>query len=725
MRRLGQFLGILLLAVTGAWADDGHGPAATIDAQEVNFDRPNNMANAKGDVIIHYRDAVLRADKVRYNTSTKDAWAEGHVRLNRDGQEWVATSLFYNFDTRDMKADDARGFFEPLFLTAQHVSLVGSNHYSAPQATITTCDYDEPHYHIRATHAEIYPDDRIVLMNCSLWLGNVPVFWLPVVTWSLKGDYQPLSLAFGQSTHWGYYFLTTTTFQLNPQMQLAVHLDERTKRGFGAGADLKYRFGNVGEGLLRGYYLNDANARDSNDPTAGKSLPTNRWLGEWQHRQTFPADTTLTLDLNKQSDRDVVNDFFPSDFRANSEPDSVVDVTKRGENYTVSALARPQLNSFFAEVERLPELKLAINRTRLFSTPLYYEGESSVGYYNNVPADTADPLFHGSTLRMDTFHQIVSPHLLFGWLSFVPRAGGRYTYYNRAPDFATETNEVKRFVADLGAEASFKLTRTWPDVQNKRLSIDGLRHIVEPFANYAWIPTPNVKSNELFQFDTVRSVTLSNGESFVTSRYLPLEFPAFNEIDAINRENTVRFGFRQRLQTRHDGRPWDLIALTGWTDFHIEKDNGQRDFSDVFATLEMRPTDWIALESFSRYDLHDHELRELNDEMRVGDTDQWSVGIGTRYLRDDSNLVSGSATWRLTRRWVAQVYERFDMEDGQWEEQEYVLRQETHDWFITYGFRYRSQRTRADDKSAYIAVTLKAFPGVQLSANRVDLGTGN
>src|SRR5439155_769805 len=194
---------------------------------------------------------------------------------------------------------------------------------------------------------------------------------------------------------------------------------------------------------------NDADARESNDPFAGKSLPTSRWLGEWQHKQTFAGNTTVTLDLNKQSDRDVVNDFFPDDFRRNSEPDSVADVTKRGDNYTLSVLARPQFNPFFTEVERLPELKLAVNRTRLWTSPLFYEGESSVGYYDNVPADSVDPLFHGSTMRLDTFHQIVSPHLWFGWLSIVPRAGGRYTYYERAPDTAPATNEVKRYVADL------------------------------------------------------------------------------------------------------------------------------------------------------------------------------------------------------------------------------------------------------------------------------------
>src|SRR5438067_1558092 len=115
MRRGGRIVVVItLLAIGQAFSADER-PAATIDAKELNFDKPSNMAYAKGDVVIHYQGATLRADKARYNTSTKDVWAEGNVRLNRDGQEWVMPAMQYNFDTKDLKADYVRGFFDPLF----------------------------------------------------------------------------------------------------------------------------------------------------------------------------------------------------------------------------------------------------------------------------------------------------------------------------------------------------------------------------------------------------------------------------------------------------------------------------------------------------------------------------------------------------------------------------------------------------------------------------------
>jgi len=718
----------MVLAIAGAQADEPltsataePGERADVRADLQSFDGATKTWTGQGDVVIRYKGATLRADKVRYNQATGDAWAEGGVRLNRDDQEWVGPVVYYNFDTHALKCDEVRGFFSPAFITADHVSLVASNHYTAPNATLTTCDYEPPDFHLRASHAEVYAGDRIAVFNCSFWLGNVPVFWMPMVVWPLEAGNSPFTLTFGHTSRWGEYVQTTTYWKLNPHIELAVHVDEYTKRGVGSGADLTYEFGDDVNGLLRGYYINDADPRSSNDPNAGKGLPTNRWLGEWQHKEFFPADISLTVDLNKQSDQAIVNDFFNPEYRKDSEPTSVVDVTKRGDNYTLSVLTRPQFNSFYDEVERLPEAKLAINRTRLGPTPLYYESESSVGYYNNYAANSNavpfDPLFTGSTLRVDTFHQISSPQMLFGWLSVVPRAGARYTYYERAPDTASDDDSVSRFVGDLGSEVSVKLSRTWMDVQNKTLGVDGLRYILQPFADFQWVPNPNVNSNELFQFDTVRSITLSNGQPLVVTRYLPLEMPAYNLTDALGLQDTLRFGLRQRLQTRRDGKPWDLVELTGWTDYHIEKPDGGDDFSDFFGTLSIRPSQAIAFDSFTRYDMQSGVLQEFNTDARVGVVDQWSFGIGTRYLKSDSNQIAGSVTRRLGRWWVAQVYQRVDMQDGQWQEQDYQLRQETHDWFITYGFRYTSQRSTADDATGYISITLKAFPGTHLAVN--------
>jgi hypothetical protein len=202
---------------------------------------------------------------------------------------------------------------------------------------------------------------------------------------------------------------------------------------------------------------------------------------------------------------------------------------------------------------------------------------------------------------------------------------------------------------------------------------------------------------------------------------LPLGFPAYNTIDSLDKQNAVRFGLRQRLQTRWEGKQRDLVELTGWTDWNIEQNDGQEDWNDFFGTIESRPWDWLAVGAFTRYDFQDETLRELNTAVRFMDTDRWSVGVGTRFLRDDSNLLTFGGACRLGTRWVVQGYERVDMKDGFWESHEYMLRQETHDWYISYGFRFEGQRRGDDEYTVFFSVTLKAYPGFNIGLGNLDL----
>lgn len=691
------------------------GEPITVDADKVSFEENTHTATGEGNAVVRYAGATLRADHIKLDTVTKDAWAEGNVRLNRGGEEWVVPAAQYNFATHYFEARNLRGFVSPVILGAESIRSVSSNEYEFTRGTVSTCDYEHPHYRWEATHGEVLPNNRVVMYNCTLRLGDVPVFWLPVMVWDVEGNYPPFVFTAGKSSRWGYYALSSTYWKFDEHWRMGVHVDERTRRGVAGGLDLSFDAGRTGGGMLRGYYAADQGA------DAG--IEGDRYRFQWRHRQALRENLTLTADMNKLSDAKFVQDFFPLEFALEREPDNVVDLTLRTPNATASLLARPQVNEFFAEVQRLPEAKLAINRTRIGSTPLYYEGETSAAQLNNDPGDTGDAAFAGHSPRVDSFHQLVLPHTFFGWLSVVPRAGVRGTWYLNGPATAPDTNEISRVVYAAGVDGSFKLTRTWPGVQNRRWRIDGLRHVIEPFADYQWIPEPNVASTNLFQFDTLRQVTLIGGDRLSVTRYSPIDFPAFNSIDSIEGQNLVRFGVRQRFQTRRDGRPWDLVELTGWTDWRIEREAGERDFADLFGTLRLRPAEWIASEVGARYDFNNEILRELNTGTSVFNRDRWRVSVTTRYLRGDSNTIGLSQFYQVAPHWSFFTVHRFDFADGFLEEQQYGIKQELHDWYLDYGVLVRGERVKSDEFSVYVAFTLKAFPGFRLSAARIDVSS--
>src|SRR5215831_6692524 len=76
--------------------------------------------------------------------------------------------------------------------------------------------------------------------------------------------------------------------------------------------------------------------------------------------------------------------FFRKDYRLDPQPDSYFDANKFWQNWSVDAYVQPRLNTFLETVERLPDIKLTGYRQEIGSSPLYYESESSAGYYRRL-----------------------------------------------------------------------------------------------------------------------------------------------------------------------------------------------------------------------------------------------------------------------------------------------------------------------------------------------------
>ena len=173
---------------------------------------------------------------------------------------------------------------------------------------------------------------------------------------------------------------------------------------------------------------------------------------------------------------------------------------------------------------------------------MFYESESSVGYFRHRFAN--DITNYYAAFRGDTYHQVTVPFTFFDWLNFLPRLARRYTYYGEAQGPGAMTTEHNRTLFNTGAELTFKASRVWPAVSSSFFEMNGLRHIIQPSINYVYVPRPSVAPQQLPQFDT----------ELPTTRLLPIEFPDYNAIDAIDAQNVLRLSLHNKFQTkRKDG----------------------------------------------------------------------------------------------------------------------------------------------------------------------------
>ncbi len=687
----------------------------------VEWDLRTGTQIATNGVIIEGGGTVLTADRVSWNEGTGEAVADGRVRIQREDMVWAGEHIRYNFRTRDIETELFRAGKSPVVMEARRVSGGGTNvraGYTAVGGYITTDDLDRPATKIRARSITIIPGERVIARHATLYLGGVPVFYFPYYTRRFDQRANQFNFMPGYRSRFGPYFLTTYSWFLNEQLDGEIHADYRMKRGVGAGPDFNLHLDRWGEAHLSYYYVHD------DDPGAdanGLNIPDNR------HRLALSYDampwTNLNLkaQVNYETDPLVLHDFFESEYRHNPQPRTFVEANKLWDNFSMDVFAQPRVNDFLETVEHLPDVKLTGFRQQIGTSPLYYESESSAGYYRRRFAET-NSISTGmdfEAARADTYHQVVLPQTFFGWLNFTPRVGGRFTYYSHAEGPNATTDERYRGVFNTGAELSFKASRVWPGATNRLLAVNGLRHIVQPSVNYVYVPRPSEQPPNLPQF-TYESPSL---------RLLPIEYPDYNAIDSVDSQNVIRLGVANKVQTKRDGDVEDLLRWDVYTDWRLRPRATQNTFADLWSDLLFRPRSWMTLESLLRYDLDNEKLRSSFVNLTFQPNDVWSWSIGHWYLRDDftgtptslgqgNSLITSSIFYRLNENYSFRFRHYYEARESRLQEQFYTIYRDVRSWVGAVTFRVRDDGSR-QDYTAALTFSLKATPRYGLGSDTV------
>lgn len=663
-------------------------------------------------VIVKYGPAILAADRVRINQETGDTAATGNVVLIREGGLlWRGDQLTYNFKTRVISGTEFRAGAQDYFITAEKVVTEPTNNaYVATNATFTTDDHPDPNYRIRAKKLIIIPGKSLEARHATLYAGDVPVFYYPYYKKSL--DRHPNNFEFtpGFRSTWGPFLLSSYNWYWDRRLSGALNLDFRGERGFAGGPDLRYRTETFGEAMMSYYIADDWDPRKR----PGFERPSHqreRLLMSYQG--TVRTNLNVRGQLSYENDPLVRRDFFETEYHRDVQPKTYIEAEQQWRNWTLDLLAQPRVNDFQETVERLPDVKLTGLRQQLGNTPLYYEGESSLGYYRRLFPDMETNRFYPvrtndyAAGRADSLHQVLLPWTFFGFLNVTPRAGYRATWYSEADGRGTTAEEETRDLFATGTEVSWKASRVYRDAENELLDVNGLRHIIQPSFNYVFIPDPDVDPHEIPQFD----------RRLPSSRLLPIDFPELNTIDTLDYENTVRLGLRNRLQTKREDGMDDLLSWAVYTDWHLKQREDQDSFSDVYSDLEFKPRSWILFDSETRYSVEDGQLEEALHQVTVQPGETWSFQVGhlfrqrSRELGIGNDLFRTTLYYRLNENWGFRTSHYFEARSGVMEYQYYTVYRDFRSWTGSLTLRMRENDDGgSEDVTVALMFSLKAAP---------------
>jgi lipopolysaccharide assembly outer membrane protein LptD (OstA) len=672
--------------------------------------------------MLSYGGAVLTADRIMVNITNYDAIAEGHVRLQQGERIWNSEHLHYNFQTHQIEAETFRTGQPPMFAAGAGLHGDLSNRvYFATNAVLTTDDIANPAIKVRARRIKIIPGKKIEAYDGVLYVGEVPLFYFPYYTRNLGPRANNFTFTPGYRSVYGPYILGSYTWNYQGELQpdqwmitnAVAHLDYRLRRGPGLGPDLNYHLGKWGDGTLKYYYTHD---KDPNIDELGVPISEDRQR-VWFSYESNPSTNLFLKGLVRyESDLAVVRDFFEREYRLDPQPNTFFDANRFWQNFSVDAYVQPRVNEFLQTVERLPDIRITGYRQQVGATPVYYESQSSAGYYRQLYAVNAGiygppPGLNYEAARADTFHQLLLPETFFGWLNVTPRVGGRFTYYTEASGPGATTEEQTRGVFNTGAEVTFKVSRLWPNQRSDFFEVDGLRHIIEPSANYVFVPSPTTPPSQLPQFDS----------ELPSLRLLPIEYPDYNAIDSIDSQNVIRLGLRNKLQTKREDKVVNLLNWDLYTDWRLKPQANQSTFADLYSDLTFRPRSWLTLESLTRYDLNTGLWRMSYNTLTIRPNNIWSWSLGQYYLRDDfspsptalgegNSVFTSTFYYRLNENWGLRLGQYFNARTGRLQEQAYTIYRDMRSWTAALSFVARDNQNGPHDYGVSFTFSLKAFP---------------
>ncbi len=692
------------------------------------FDFKAGTINLDGDVSIYNHGILQRGNHASYNLNTKNLTTKG-LAVSAGPSPGASLPTLLLESGKFQSITDKRG----------NSFLVGED------AGITTHDVANPNFWLRADEIRIYPEKRITFRDLKIYFLDTPVLRLPYFAQSLNSE---LGYHFspGVRTTWGAYLLNRYGILITgdedgflydegePWLLAQILADIRTQKGIGTGLDLIDTRQSKNPNLtgLSFYYANDL------DPNATRSgldrgrVNEDRFRISLQHRLDIydghRGNTFFDTNLTWLSDEYFLEDFDSSSFQVDPDPDNTLSLLHRHPKFLAGLTTRLRLNDFHDNSTSSPEFFLDILKKPIFNTPLLYEGSLSAGIYdetlssenraalrdslNSVTPGSEEELSIQNLLdnrgfnRFHTWHEFSLPLHIHDGIGLVPHAGVGYTSYW---DIDNGSSSFDRTLFQAGVDFSLKFSKRHDHVKIKKLGINGLLHTFQPYANFTVLRTDSFDDS----FIGIQRLT-------PTTEVRPIKVGRFYSLDELNQSTILRLGVRNNLFTKRDGSSHPWLSLDTYFDTFIDDPEFDREFSNLYNQLTWNPKPWVQLDLNAQFPITSES--EGFSEYSINTTFQPSksteIGLRYRFLSshptlEDSSRIDMRLYNRLNERWGFSAFQRWELDDGTVELQEYSLHRDLGSWNISGGLFRRDNRIRRE-LGFSLAFTLKEFPSVSV-----------
>jgi lipopolysaccharide assembly outer membrane protein LptD (OstA) len=353
-----------------------------VHADKGIYQEVDGVVHATGNVILVYGTDTMIADEVWYTPQERKFRAQGNVsyyyRVFGEDKNRImrCSGLEYDMDSDQGEVYQARTYLPPMFVKAPVAKQLTPQYQVVAEGIYTTCNKDEPHYYFKARSVEIYPGDKLIARNVTMYVGKYPVMYFPYYSRSLKDEEAGFFYELGRNSRAGTYVRTGYRFPINEHIRTLLRVDYYSQQGWGFGNDVKYDYGSTGRGYLQTFWIDES------------EYQTNRWRVSFKHRTELKNNYTMSAFVDYPSDQYLDEHYIRLgrfDERGKKyDRESYLMLNKWDSNYSLRVITRRMdvwvddttqrdLGDYKNSETSLPKLEGTLKYQQLGELPLYYK----------------------------------------------------------------------------------------------------------------------------------------------------------------------------------------------------------------------------------------------------------------------------------------------------------------------------------------------------------------
>ncbi len=336
-----------------------------IKSKKLEYLQNQNKIFAEGNVEISSGTLKIKGDKLHSDIDKKYIIVDGSVTLNEGLYFITGDKCEYSFEQSTGYIYNARGYFEPWYFETEKV-FKNKDIYILGKSKFSSCSNPKPHYVMSVSKAIIRPKEKIRVDNAVMYIGSIPIYYMPKASYPLKKRSDCWEIYPGYNSRDGISAKIKYSFPVTRHSYTKLHLDYYSEQNIGKGIEYNYNLSEKVKGTIYGYHIRD------------KKIDNERWIIKNSHWQKLTKTWSLQTNLNFLSDEYFNKYYFGENWdRRLTQINSSVGLTRqtRKDNLRISCeridASTSTKKGFYLDRFSAPKIEWTLFQTESQGLPFY------------------------------------------------------------------------------------------------------------------------------------------------------------------------------------------------------------------------------------------------------------------------------------------------------------------------------------------------------------------